>query len=427
MIEANDIHLKSWVEVPENSDFPIQNIPFGIFRTKKKEGTAATRIGNTVIDLSALAEFGYFDNLGIGDRSVFFAPVLNDFVALGKEITTRVRNRIAELFSQSCDDLKENTEARKMALYDIGAVEMLLPVSVGDYTDFYSSIEHATNVGVMFRDPDNALLPNWKHIPVGYHGRSSSIVVSETDIHRPMGQTKADDADSPSFGPSRLLDFELEMAFITSESTALGSSITVEDAENYIFGMVLFNDLSARDIQKWEYVPLGPFLGKNFGSVISPWIVTLEALENFRVEGPKQDPPVLPYLQFSGKKSFDINLEVILQPGGGEENLICRSNFKYMYWNMAQQLAHQTVNGCNIKPGDMYGSGTISGPTPDSYGSMLELSWKGTKPLKLKDGSERKFIADHDKVIMRGYAKNNLVRIGFGEVQTTILPAIENK
>jgi len=427
MISVNDINLKSWVEVPENSDFPIQNIPFGIYRNAEKTPTLATRIGNTLIDLSVLADFGYFDNLNIEDLSVFYAPVLNNFMALGKESTSRVRNRIAELFSESNKDLQDDKDACKLALFNSDNVEMMMPVEVGDYTDFYSSIEHATNVGVMFRDPENALLPNWKHIPVGYHGRSSSIVVSGTDIHRPMGQTKSDDASMPTFGPSKLVDFELEMAFITSESTPLGSSLSVDNAEQFIFGLVLFNDLSARDIQKWEYVPLGPFLGKNFGSVISPWIVTLEALEPFRVSGPEQDPPVLPYLQFNGKKSFDIHLEVSLKPGEGVENLICRSNFKYMYWNMAQQLAHQTVNGCNINPGDMYGSGTISGPTPDSYGSMLELSWKGTRPLKLKDGSERKFIQDDDIVIMRGYAQNDQLRIGFGEVSTRILPAIDNK
>ncbi len=427
MIEANDYNLKSWLEVPADSDFPIQNIPFGIFRSSGRAPSPATRIGNTVIDLSVLADFGYFDKLDIDDLSVLYAPVLNDFIAIGKKTTVSVRNRIAELFSEGCEELKTDTEALKLALVESGKAEMMMPVEVGDYTDFYSSIEHATNVGMMFRDPENALLPNWKHIPVGYHGRSSSIVVSGTDIHRPLGQTKADDAESPSFGPSRLVDFELEMAFITGQGTKLGEQVQVEDAEEHIFGLILFNDLSARDIQKWEYVPLGPFLGKNFGSVISPWIITLEALEPFRVEGPNQDPPVLPYLQFEGKKSIDIKLEVLLKPQGAEENLICSSNFKYMYWNMAQQLAHQTVNGCNINPGDMYGSGTISGPTPDSYGSMLELSWKGTKPIKLNDGTERKFIQDNDTIIMRGYAQNERIRIGFGEVVTRILPAIKPK
>jgi fumarylacetoacetase len=299
-----------------------------------------------------------------------------------------------------------------------------MPVRVGDYTDFYSSIEHATNVGIMFRDPANALLPNWKHIPVGYHGRSSSIVVSGTGIHRPKGQTKADSAELPEFGPSRQVDFELEMAFITCKKTELGKSVSTADAEDHIFGLVIFNDLSARDIQKWEYVPLGPFLAKNFGSVVSPWIVTLDALEPFRVPGPKQDPPVLPYLQFEGNGNFDIRLEVFIQPEKQPGYLVCRSNYKYMYWNMAQQLAHQTVNGCNINVGDMYGSGTISGPDPGSFGSMLEIAWKGTKPVKMPDGSERKFIHDNDTVVMHGYCLKENLRIGFGEVRTKILPAI---
>ncbi|MDT8392425.1 MAG: fumarylacetoacetase [Bacteroidales bacterium] len=427
MILANDPSLKTWIDVQENSDFPVQNIPFGIISASGRDPVPATRIGNTVIDLSVLADFGYFDLMDLDDLSVFYAPVLNDFIALGKAVTSKVRNRIAELFSTGNNELRENKDALSLALFDIADTQMLMPVHVGDYTDFYSSMEHATNVGIMFRDPENALLPNWKHIPVGYHGRSSSIVVSGTDIRRPMGQTKADDEVNPSFGPSRLLDFELEMAFITSTTTKLGGQIPIDQAEDHIFGMVLFNDLSARDIQKWEYVPLGPFLGKSFGSVVSPWIVTLDALEPFRVEGPIQDPPVLPYLRFEGKKSFDISLEVLIKPDNGDENTVCRSNFRFMYWNMAQQLAHQTINGCNINPGDMYGSGTISGPEPGTFGSMLELAWKGTKPLKLSDGSERKFIHDHDTIIMRGYAKNENVRIGFGEVVTKILPAIDHK
>jgi fumarylacetoacetase len=424
MVDANDPSLKSWLEIPDGSDFPIQNIPFGIARCGGKEAVPVTRIGDRVADLSVLADFGYFDTLDIDDLGVFYAPALNDLMALGKETTAKVRNRLAELFSDACKELKEDNEALGLSLYHLSDVEMLMPVEVGDYTDFYSSMEHATNVGVMFRDPENALLPNWKHIPVGYHGRSSSIVVSGTNIRRPMGQTKANDAEKPSFGQSRQVDFELEMAFVTSEGTSLGSSIPIDEAEDYIFGLVLFNDLSARDIQKWEYVPLGPFLSKSFGSVISPWIITLDALEAFRVDGPGQDPPVLPYLQYKGKKSFDIELEVFLQPEGGNENLLCRSNFRYMYWNMAQQLAHQTVNGCNINPGDMYASGTISGPEPASFGSMLELAWKGTKPIKLDDGSSRTFIEDGDTIIMRAHAKNDKVRIGFGEARTSILPAI---
>jgi fumarylacetoacetase len=300
---------------------------------------------------------------------------------------------------------------------------MQMPVHVPNYTDFYSSIEHATNVGKMFRDPENALLPNWKHLPVGYHGRASSIVISGTPIHRPKGQTLPPDSKTPIFGPSKRLDFELEIAFVTNSFTELGESVTTENAENQIFGLVLFNDWSARDIQKWEYVPLGPFLAKNFGSSVSPWIVTLEALDPFRVEGPKQDPEVLDYLKYEGKKNFDIHLQTLIQPENGEENLICTSNFKYMYWNMAQQLAHHTVNGCNLEVGDMYASGTISGHTEDSFGSMLELTWSGQKPITLSDGSERRFIEDNDTVIMRGWCEKDGKRVGFGEVSGKILPA----
>jgi len=298
-----------------------------------------------------------------------------------------------------------------------------MPVKVGDYTDFYSSMEHATNVGTMFRGPENALLPNWKHIPVGYHGRASSIIPSSTDIYRPKGQTKADDADVPGFGPTRLLDFELEIAFITGKENSLGNSISTAEAEENIFGLVILNDWSARDIQKWEYVPLGPFLAKSFASSISLWVVTLNALEPFKVKGPVQEPKVLPYLEFEGNKNYNIELEVFIQPENSESTRVCKSNFKYMYWNMCQQLAHQTVNGCNIRVGDMYASGTISGPNSDSYGSMLELTWKGTKPIKMPDGSERKFINDGDSVIMKGYAEKDNIRVGFGEVKTKVLPA----
>ena len=301
---------------------------------------------------------------------------------------------------------------------------MCLPVQIGDYTDFYSSEQHAFNVGSMFRDPDNALMPNWKHLPVGYHGRSSSIIESGIPIHRPKGQQRPNDDEPPVFGPCKLLDFELEMAFITCGENQLGESISTEEAEDHIFGMVLFNDWSARDIQKWEYVPLGPFLAKNFASSISPWIVTLDALEPFRIPGPKQDPEVLPYLKYEGDKHFDIALEVAIQPDDGDEKVVGNSNFKYMYWNMAQQLAHQTVNGCNIKTGDMYGSGTISGSEPSQFGSMLEISWRGTKPVAMPDGSARKFIQDGDTVIMRGHAEQAGVRIGFGEVSTKVLQAL---
>ncbi len=422
MIKANNPALKSWINVDKGSDFPIQNIPFGIFNKNGVGPHAATRIGDTVIDLYALSKYNVLDGLGI-DAEVFNDKTLNAFIELGRPVWRALRDRLSEIFEESNPIIRDNPSAKSDVLFLIGAVQMHMPVQVGDYTDFYSSIEHATNVGTMFRDPDNALFPNWKHLPVGYHGRSSSIVVSGTPIHRPKGQTKANDATVPSFGPSRLVDFELEMAFITGKNTNLGDSVTIENADEHIFGMVVFNDLSARDIQKWEYIPLGPFLAKNFGSVISPWIVTLDALEPFRVEGPKQDPKVLPYLQIEGKQNFDIHLDVFIQAEGQKEHQVCHSNHKYLYWSVQQQLAHQTVNGCNIKVGDMYGSGTISGPTPEAYGSMLEISWQGTKPVKMPDGSERKFIQDNDTIIMRGYSENDKVRIGFGEVSTKILPA----
>jgi fumarylacetoacetase len=312
-------------------------------------------------------------------------------------------------------------EKIRKALVPLSEAKMLLPILISDYTDFYSSREHATNVGTMFRDPENALLPNWLHLPVGYHGRASSIVVSGTDIMRPHGQMIAQGASNPHFGKTKLLDFELEMGFIVGKKSNLGEPVTIENAESHIFGLALFNDWSARDIQKWEYVPLGPFLAKNFASTMSPWIVTIEALEPFRLKGPKQDPAVLPYLQTDGFNNFDVHLEVGIQPNGGEETIVCRSNFKYMYWSMIQQLAHHTVNGCNINVGDLYASGTISGPTPDSYGSMLELSWRGTKPLKLNDGSERKFIQDGDTVTLKGYAKKGHIKVGFGEAKGKIL------
>jgi fumarylacetoacetase len=300
---------------------------------------------------------------------------------------------------------------------------MLLPVEIGDYTDFYSSIEHATNVGTMFRDPANALLPNWRHLPVGYHGRSSSISVSGTPVIRPKGQTKAKDAENPTFGPTKRLDFELEMAFIIGKETKVGESIPTQHAEDYIFGLALFNDWSARDIQQWEYVPLGPFLAKNFASTLSPWIITLEALEPFRCPGPIQFPPVLPYLEYHGLRNYDINLTVSIVPEDNVETVISHSNFKHMYWNMNQQLAHHTSNGCNVRVGDLMASGTISGPNSGSYGSMLELSWNGENPVMLADGLKRTFVEDGDSVILRGWAEADGKRVGFGSVVNKILPA----
>lgn len=420
-ITANNPDRKSWIEVSEESDFPIQNLPFGIFSTAKKSKRVGVALGDRVIDLYQLAKEGYLDE-GV-DIESYNSAFLNDFMAYGKEMTRKVRNRIADIFDAENGELRDISADIAKIIHHNDECTMHLPVQVGDYTDFYSSKEHATNVGTMFRDPDNALLPNWLHIPVGYHGRSSSIVVSGTSIHRPKGQQKPDEEKPPVFGPCKLLDFELEMAFVTHNGNAMGDDIPIDQSDNHIFGMCLFNDWSARDIQKWEYVPLGPFLAKSFASSISPWIVTLDALEPFRCEGPQQNPEPLPYLKQSGKNNFDIELEVGITPPGSEETIVTNSNFKYMYWSMAQQLAHHSVNGCNIRCGDMMASGTISGPDRASYGSMLEISWKGTNPIEMKDGSQRKFIQDGDTVTMRGCSRANGVKIGFGEVKTEVLPA----
>lgn len=419
MIPANDPNLKSWVEVPIGSDFPIQNLPFGIFKTSYSEGRVGIRIGNYVLDLAAVHNLGFLSELSYESKD-FSSNYLNSMMKKGKKATTELRNRISELLNVENPEMQDKAD---QVLIPVEDVIMQMPIQIGDYTDFYSSKEHATNVGMMFRDPANALLPNWLWIPVGYHGRASSVILSGQDIHRPKGQIKPDPNADPIFAPSRQIDFELEMAFITFEGKALGDSISTTEAEDFIFGLCLFNDWSARDIQAWEYVPLGPFLAKNFASSISPWIVTLDALQPFAVETVEQSPEVLSYLKFEGKKSYDVHLEVALQPENSSETTICKSNFKYMYWNMAQQLAHHTVNGCNVRCGDLMGSGTISGATPDSYGSMLELAWRGTKPLTLNDGSERKFILDNDTVIMRGHCEANGIRIGFGEVSAKILPA----
>lgn len=415
--------MKSFISYPSNSDFSIHNIPFGVAVFNKQYIACATRIGDMVIDLATLYDYGYFNEIDGLNDNVFEAYTLNEFIELGKPITNAVRLKIQELLLEG-SPLSHDERSLEECFYQLDQVKMLMPIHVPNYTDFYSSMEHATNVGKMFRDPENALLPNWKHLPVGYHGRASSIVVSGTPIHRPCGQIKPIEATAPIFSASKQLDFELEMGFIVNRNTEMGTRISTAEAEDAIFGMVLFNDWSARDIQSWEYVPLGPFLGKNFGSTISPWVVTLEALEPFRVPTPKQEPEVLDYLKFEGDKNFDIQLEVLLKPENGEENSICKSNFKYMYWNMAQQLAHHTINGCNVEVGDIYASGTISGKSPDSFGSMLELTWRGQHPLQLKDGSERKFIEDNDTIIMRGFCEKDGVRVGFGEVSGTILPAI---
>jgi len=423
---ANNPDRKSWLHVDKNSDFPIQNIPFGVFLTRDDIITIGTRIGDTAIDLGALHQLGYFDDIPLTD-DIFLQDTLNDFIADGRKTWRAVRNKVAHIFDADNNTLKDNVKHKEIVLFRLDEIEMQMPVQVGDYTDFHSSIEHATNIGTMIRDVDNALLPNWLHIPVAYHGRSSSIIPSGISVYRPQGQSFPDGASEPVFGPSKAVDFELEMAFITTVANDLGEPIPADETEEYIFGLVMLNDWSARDIQKWEYLPLGPFSSKNFASSISPWIVTLDALEPFRVEGPKPIKPQLPYLHFTGKKSFDIHLEVAIQPKNAKETIVTKTNFKHMYWNMSQQLAHHTINGCPINAGDLMGSGTISGPTPDSYGSMLELTWAGEKPIKMKDGSERTFIDDNDTVIMRGHCEKDGTRIGFGEISTQLLPVFVKK
>ena len=422
MIAANNPQLKSWVEIPERSDFPIQNLPFGIYSTETKSKRVGIAIGESILDLGELKALDLLSNLPF-EKDDFLTNYLNPMMGHGKKNITHLRNRISELLSKSNSELSSNRDAIKNCLDKQNESKMHLPINIGDYTDFYSSEQHAYNVGCMFRDPNNALLPNWKHIPVGYHGRSSSIIPSGQAIHRPKGQQKADDTENPTFGPCKLLDFELEMGFFTFEGKPLGDQISTNEADDFIFGMCLFNDWSARDIQKWEYVPLGPFLAKNFASSMSPWIVTLDALEPFRIPGPVQEPKVLPYLEYNGNKHLDINLEVSITTPSGKEKTVSNSNYRYMYWNMNQQLAHHSVNGCDIKCGDLLASGTISGPKEGAFGSMLEISWKGTKPIEMPDGSQRRFINDGDTVKMTGYSQNNEVRIGFGEVSTLLLPS----
>ena len=411
--------MNCWIDIDKNSDFSIHNLPFGIFSVNNGEKNLGIAIGDLIIDLSQLAALDIFKSIDF-DYQTLKSNYLNDFISLGKKTTIKVREIVQ---SEICND-KSILKDKSQVFIKQSDARMHLPVKIGDYTDFYSSIEHATNIGTMFRDPKNALLPNWKHLPVGYHGRASSIIISGHDIHRPKGQVVVPPSSKPVYEQSSRVDFELEMGFIIGKKTNLGESISTEKAEDFIFGKVLFNDWSARDIQKWEYVPLGPFLAKSFASSISPWVVTMEALEPFKIKGPKQEPKVLPYLNFSGNKNYDINLEVIIKPENSDETIISNSNFKYMYWNMFQQLAHHTINGCNVNVGDMMASGTISGKDSNSYGSMLELSWAGTKPVKLKDGSSRKFIQDNDTVIMRGYCQKGNVRVGFGEVRTKLLKAL---
>ncbi len=417
---------RSFIEIPEASHFPIQNLPYGIFRPRSGGAPrVGVALGDFVVDLSVLEEAGLFEDRDIRVEKPFSRASLNHFMSLGRDVWRAARATLQYLLDADTPDLRDDGKLRSRAFYRLDDVEMLLPASIGDYTDFYSSREHATNVGTMFRGPDNALQPNWLHLPVAYHGRSSSIVCSGTEIRRPCGQSKADDAERPSFGPSRLLDFELEMGFFIGPGTNLGEPVPIHRAHEYIFGMVIVNDWSARDIQKWEYVPLGPFLGKSFATTISPWVVTMDALEPFRTQGPAQDPEPLEYLRHpDARAAYDIQLQVALLPtGSNAPHTICRSNFKYLYWSMAQQLAHHTVNGCNLRPGDLMASGTISGPTPETFGSLLEFTWRGEKPINLPGGETRTFLQDGDAVIMTAYAEGEGFRVGFGTAEGTILPA----
>ncbi|EQC29624.1 fumarylacetoacetase [Saprolegnia diclina VS20] len=423
-------HEESFLPIAPTSDFPIQNLPYGIFSTRDapEQKRAGVAIGDFVLDLAVIAAAGHFKAF---NGSVFAEPTLNTFMGLGKASWDAARATIKHLLLKDTPTLRDDAALRARALVPMANVLMHLPARIGDYTDFYSSREHATNVGIMFRGKDNALQPNWLHLPVGYHGRASSVVVSGTEIRRPRGQVQADNTDPTKgsvFSPCRILDIELEMGFFVGTGNKLGDSIKIDEADNHIFGFVLMNDWSARDIQKWEYVPLGPFGAKNFATTISPWVVPLAALEAFRTEpsfGPEQNPAPLPYLldRNYARGTYDIKLEVDLKPEHGKAATISKSNYKYMYWNPKQQLVHHTVSGCNMQPGDLLGSGTISGVAQDSFGSLLELSWQGSREIQIADGETRKFLKDGDSVNIRGFCQGQGYRIGFGDCEGKILPA----
>ncbi|KAJ1945715.1 hypothetical protein FBU59_002230 [Linderina macrospora] len=414
----------TFVPVSATSDFSLQNLPFGIFSTATSPARVGVAIGTYVLDLSALSRHGVFSHIsGLQAETVFSQSTLNSYMALGKPVWSAVRAALQDFLSN------DSHPARTVAVSDVAveqsSVTMHLPAKIGDYTDFYASREHATNVGVMFRGKDNALMPNWTHLPVGYHGRASSVVVSGTPLRRPNGQRRPDATKPPVFGPSVRVDYELEMALLVGPGNELGEPLTMAQAGERIFGVVLMNDWSARDIQAWEYVPLGPFLGKNFGTTISPWVVTMEALEPFRVAQPAQDPEPLPYLRDSTNSGYDIQLKVDIKPSGSDEYYaLTNSNLKYMYWSLKQQLTHHAINGCSMQPGDLLGTGTISGPTEDSFGSMLELSWSGKNDIKLGDsGLTRKFVEDNDEIRITGVCQGDGFRVGFGECVGQILPA----
>ena len=423
-----DKNLTSFIDIAADSDFSIHNLPYGIFSDAKdvtgnNNRRAGVAIGEQVLDLSILEAEGL---LSLTGGPYFDQPTLNAFIDSGRDNWTKARSTIQTLLSADSDTLRDNKDLQAKALFKQADVTMHLPVHVPGFTDFYSSKEHATNVGTMFRDPKNALLANWTEMPVGYNGRASTVIVGGTDVIRPSGQLKPNADERPIFSPCKRLDFELETAFVVGRGNDISQPIAVDAAADHIFGMVLLNDWSARDIQKWEYVPLGPFNAKTFASEVSPWIVTMDALAPFKTACPTQEPKPLAYLnEKDSNNSFDINLSVELLPENSDEaTVVCETNFKYMYWSMAQQLTHHTITGCKVEIGDMMGSGTISGPTPDSYGSMLEIAWNATKPVTLKGGETRSFIEDGDTVIMKGYSEKDGIRVGFGEVRGKVLPAL---
>ncbi len=423
--QATNPLARSWVESANQADchFPIQNLPYGIFNSEDNSSKrAGVAIGDQILDLSLIEEAGLLPLPG----GTFSHPDINAFMALGKDVWSETRTALSALLETDNETLRDNEALRAKALVPMTNANLFLPIKIGDFTDFYSSKEHATNVGTMFRDPKNALMPNWLHIPIGYNGRASTIVVSGTNFHRPLGQVKPPESDLPVFKPCQKLDIELEMGAIVGTPNKMGQPISVEQANEMIFGYVLLNDWSARDIQVWEYQPLGPFQAKAFASTISPWVVTREAMESFRVAGPKQDPEPLPYLTQTADYNYDISLSVSLCPeGASTDETISRTNFKYMYWSSPQQLTHHAIGGCAMRTGDLMGSGTISGPSDDSYGSLLELSWNGQHLLKLENGVERHFIEDGDTLTLTGWCQGEGYRIGFGEAVGKILPAID--
>ena len=421
MIEANNPQLKSFISVSADCHFPIQNLPFGVFstadNTQRRMGVA---IGDLVLDIAACLENGLLENTPLKKEMAF--ENLNALMQLGRKNVTKVRNAVSELLRDS-SALKDNEALKSKVFHKQSAVTMHLPAKISGYTDFYSSKEHATNIGTLFRDKNNPLLPNWVHIPVAYDGRAGSIIVSDKDIKRPQGQTRPNLEEPPVFGKCKGLDVEVEVGVFVGTGTELGDTISMDKAPEHIFGMVLLNDWSARDIQKWEYVPLGPFLGKNFATSISPWVVTLDALEPFRVAAPKQDPKVLDYLARKEDWAVDLKLAFGIQtPNMNKPEYISHTNFKYMYWDIAQQLTHHSINGCAMNTGDLFGSGTISGPTADSYGSMIEMTEGGKNPIKLNDGTERVFLKDGDTAVITGFCQADGYRVGFGSVSGKIIP-----